>query len=343
MAPHPQKFPDFVEEVHSSWDHPASGPSMLKQATPLSSLEGVEKLGLPGFPPVDPTIMALVKAPPGSQVTLLLCQKLLGLMTAAISAIQLGLLRMRPLQAWLNAFHLNPKCDRHRWLMVSLACSAALHWWRATSHLREGEKGEALEAGKGHYGPQSPDGPGPGAFGQTGTCSPGCSHSSVTAPTAIPPSPRGQQGGWEEASQLVQGDMLPIVASGDGASFSSDMQVPWTPAAEPRQSVFQTQAMAPHPQKFPDFVEEVHSSWDHPASGPSMLKQATPLSSLEGVEKLGLPGFPPVDPTIMALVKAPPVGGVARDLACPNTQKRTSSGSMHKRSRKLACQTRKAC
>ncbi|MGH0141897.1 UNVERIFIED_CONTAM: hypothetical protein FKN15_002502 [Acipenser sinensis] len=211
------------------------------------------------------------------------------------------------------------------------------------TNLYNGEKGEALEAGKGHYGPQSPDGPGPGAFGQTGTCSPGCSHSSVTAPTAIPPSPRGQQGGWEEASQLVQGDMLPIVASGDGASFSSDMQVPWTPAAEPRQSVFQTQAMAPHPQKFPDFVEEVHSSWDHPASGASVLKQATPLSSLEGVEKLGLPGFPPVDPTIMALVKAPPVGGLARALACPNTQKRTSSGSMHKRSRKLACQTRKAC
>ncbi|MGH0131634.1 UNVERIFIED_CONTAM: hypothetical protein FKN15_061727 [Acipenser sinensis] len=93
------------------------------------------------------------------------------------------------------------------------------------TNLYNGEKGEALEAGKGHYGPQSPDGPGPGAFGQTGTCSPGCSHSSVTAPTAIPPSPRGQQGGWEEASQLVQGDMLPIVASGDGASFSSDMQV----------------------------------------------------------------------------------------------------------------------
>ncbi|MGH0135909.1 UNVERIFIED_CONTAM: hypothetical protein FKN15_060352 [Acipenser sinensis] len=48
----------------------------------------------------------------GSQVTLLLCQKLLGLMAAAISAIQLDLFRMCPLQVWLNAFHLNTKHDR---------------------------------------------------------------------------------------------------------------------------------------------------------------------------------------------------------------------------------------
>ncbi|MGH0164886.1 UNVERIFIED_CONTAM: hypothetical protein FKN15_048115 [Acipenser sinensis] len=74
------------------------------------------------------------------------------------------------------------------------------------------------------------------------------------------------------------------------------LQVPWTPAAEPRRSVFRTQAMAPHPQKFlafPDFMDEVRSSWDRPASGPSVLKQAAPLASLEGVEKLGLAGFPP--------------------------------------------------
>ncbi|MGH0154271.1 UNVERIFIED_CONTAM: hypothetical protein FKN15_027278 [Acipenser sinensis] len=169
----------------------------------------------------------------------------------------------------------------------------------------------------------------------------------IAIPT--PPSPRGVQGGWEEASQLVQEDTLSIAASGEGASFSSDMQigeppaeeepgfkvaseasapplsssvlalmgraaaflqVPWMPAAEPM-SVFRTQAMAPHPQKFPvfpDFMEEVRSSWDCPASGPSVLKQAAPLASLEGAEKLGLARFPLVDSTITALVKAP-VGG----------------------------------
>ncbi|MGH0136305.1 UNVERIFIED_CONTAM: hypothetical protein FKN15_032346 [Acipenser sinensis] len=75
---------------------------------------------------------------------------------------------------------------------------------------------------------------------------------------------------------------------------------------------------SPRPQMFPafpDFMEEVRSSWDCPASGPSVLKQAAPLASLEGLDKLGLAGFCPVDSTIAALVKAPPVGGLARDLA----------------------------
>ncbi|MGH0175678.1 UNVERIFIED_CONTAM: hypothetical protein FKN15_078092 [Acipenser sinensis] len=81
------------------------------------------------------------------------------------------------------------------------------------------------------------------------------------------------------------------------------------PPAKPRQSVFRTQAMAPRPQQFPafpDFMEEVHFSWDHPASSPSVLKHAAPLVSLDGADKLGLAGFPLVDSTIVALVKAPP-------------------------------------
>ncbi|MGH0119139.1 UNVERIFIED_CONTAM: hypothetical protein FKN15_052968 [Acipenser sinensis] len=133
-----------------------------------------------------------------------------------------------------------------------------------------------------------------------------------------PPSPRGVQGGWEKSSQLVQEDTLSIAASGEEASFSSDMQeaflqVPWTPVAEPRRSVFRMQAMAPRPQKFQAFL-------DFRASGPSMLKHAALLASLEGADKLGLAGFLPVDSAIAALVKAPPVGGLARDPACLNPQ-----------------------
>ncbi|MGH0128022.1 UNVERIFIED_CONTAM: hypothetical protein FKN15_077316 [Acipenser sinensis] len=71
-------------------------------------------------------------------------------------------------------------------------------------------------------------------------------------------------------------------------------------------------------------MEEVHPSWDCPASGPSVLKQAALLASLEGAEKLGLVRFPPVHSTITALVKAPTVGGLARDLACPNPQCRVT-------------------
>ncbi|MGH0135121.1 UNVERIFIED_CONTAM: hypothetical protein FKN15_057087 [Acipenser sinensis] len=143
-------------------------------------------------------------------------------------------------------------------------------------------------------------------------------------------SPSGQnwgvQGGWDEASQPTQEDTLSIAASmgetpaeeepgfevaseatapllsssvsalmGRAAAF---LQVPWTPVVEPRRSVFRTQVIAHRPQKFlafPDFLEEVRSSWDRPASGPSMLKHAAPLVSLEGTDKLGLAGFPPVN------------------------------------------------
>ncbi|MGH0169632.1 UNVERIFIED_CONTAM: hypothetical protein FKN15_060173 [Acipenser sinensis] len=65
MAPRPQRFtvfPDFMEEVRSFWDSLALGPSVHKQAAPFASLEGAEKLGLAGFPPVDHNIMAPVKA-----------------------------------------------------------------------------------------------------------------------------------------------------------------------------------------------------------------------------------------------------------------------------------------
>ncbi|MGH0146784.1 UNVERIFIED_CONTAM: hypothetical protein FKN15_009056 [Acipenser sinensis] len=161
-----------------------------------------------------------------------------------------------------------------------------------------GKKCEAFQAGEGHYGPQGPDGPGPRTLGKTGTSGPGLCPGPAAAPIAIPPSPRGVQGGWEEASQLAQEDMLSISASREGASFFSDMQVgvppaeeepgfevaleasapllsssvsalmgraaaflqvPWMTVAEPHRSMFQTQAMAPHPQKFPafpDFMEE---------------------------------------------------------------------------------------
>ncbi|MGH0168950.1 UNVERIFIED_CONTAM: hypothetical protein FKN15_055811 [Acipenser sinensis] len=89
----------------------------------------------------------------------------------------------------------------------------------------------------------------------------------IPAPIAIPPSSRGDQGGWEEASQLMQkdkgGELEPPAVEEPGFEVASEasapplsslvsafLQVPWTPAAEPRQSVFWTQVMAPRSQKF---------------------------------------------------------------------------------------------
>ncbi|MGH0129197.1 UNVERIFIED_CONTAM: hypothetical protein FKN15_037637 [Acipenser sinensis] len=189
----------------------------------------------------------------------------------------------------------------------------------------DGEKGEAFEAGEGHYGPQSPDGPGPGAFGQTGTCSHGRSPSSVTASTANPPSPRGDQGGWEEASQLVQEDTLSIATSGEGASFSSDMQ----PSC--RSPGRQQQNHASPCSGRRQWLITLKSSWTpwrrYAPPGiirPQVLKQVALLDYLEGAEKLGLAGFLPVDSTIAALVKAQPVDGLPRDPACPNPQCRVT-------------------
>ncbi|MGH0144424.1 UNVERIFIED_CONTAM: hypothetical protein FKN15_011063 [Acipenser sinensis] len=92
-----------------------------------------------------------------------------------------------------------------------------------------------------------------------------------------------------------------------------------TRAPEPRRLAFRTQAALPRLQPFPvfpDFLEEVRSSWNHPALAPSVVKWAAPLAS----RVLGLAEFPPVDLTITALVQGPPVGGVPKDPACPNGQ-----------------------
>ncbi|MGH0174751.1 UNVERIFIED_CONTAM: hypothetical protein FKN15_007683 [Acipenser sinensis] len=48
-----------------------------------------------------------------------------------------------------------------------------------------------------------------------------------------------------------------------------------------------------------------------------MLQPFSQLASLEGAEKLGLAGFPSVDCTIAALVKAPPVVGIAQRSCVP--------------------------
>ncbi|MGH0116095.1 UNVERIFIED_CONTAM: hypothetical protein FKN15_023128 [Acipenser sinensis] len=155
---------------------------------------------------------------------------------------------------------------------------------------------------------------------------------------------------WDRASisgMEVGGELVPLVEAEPSFKVSSEasapplsdstsalmgctavfLQVPWILAAEPHQSFFRTQTMAPCAQKFPaflDFMEEVHFSWDRPASAPSVLKQATQLASLEGADKPGLAGFPPVDSTIAALVKAPPVGGLSKEPACLNPQCRVT-------------------
>ncbi|MGH0133280.1 UNVERIFIED_CONTAM: hypothetical protein FKN15_039737 [Acipenser sinensis] len=76
------------------------------------------------------------------------------------------------------------------------------------------------------------------------------------------------------------------------------LQVPWKASSEQRRSVFEpAQTSTPRPfPAFPDFLEEVKSSWQHPASAPSVSKSTAALASMEGAE------FPLVDSIIAALV-----------------------------------------
>ncbi|MGH0126984.1 UNVERIFIED_CONTAM: hypothetical protein FKN15_012297 [Acipenser sinensis] len=140
----------------------------------------------------------------------------------------------------------------------------------------------------------------------------------LPAPISAPVSPKGAQCERAAPSPMEEKEALSIAASwGEGSSpggrrgayrsLTSRSLVLRLPFAGPL-AVFWTQAVAPCLQPFPafpDFMEQVRSSWDRPALAPSVLKQVSQLASLEGAEKLGLAGFPPVDSTIAALVKAP--------------------------------------
>ncbi|MGH0127585.1 UNVERIFIED_CONTAM: hypothetical protein FKN15_028510 [Acipenser sinensis] len=111
----------------------------------------------------------------------------------------------------------------------------------------------------------------------------------------------------EPSSEVASVSSLPPLPSSMPAlrrRAANFLQIPWNTPTKSRQSVFRTH--------YADFMQEVRSSWDRPASVTSVLKQAARLAELEDAEKLGLASFPSVDSTIVALVKALPVGGSPR-------------------------------
>lgn len=65
-------------------------------------------------------------------------QRMLGLISAAVVVVPLGLLRARPLQRWLNSFNLHPQRHRDRKLTVTQSCMQALLPWRNVSLLTQG-------------------------------------------------------------------------------------------------------------------------------------------------------------------------------------------------------------
>lgn len=64
--------------------------------------------------------------------------QLLGKLTASLTAIHSSLLLLRPLQMWLNSFHLNPKLHNFKVIRVSQVCICALAPWKDRAFLLGG-------------------------------------------------------------------------------------------------------------------------------------------------------------------------------------------------------------
>ncbi|MGH0146880.1 UNVERIFIED_CONTAM: hypothetical protein FKN15_045577 [Acipenser sinensis] len=128
----------------------------------------------------------------------------------------------------------------------------------------------------------------------------------------------------------------PGMTSWDADSFAQQetavqeitQKVHWKAALVQRRSVVrQVQASTPS-LVFPDFLEEVQTSCLQLASVQSVSKHAAPLAFLKGAGALDLVQFPLVDSTIVALVQAPPVGGLCKAPACPKGQCRITEAHL---------------
>ncbi|MGH0121090.1 UNVERIFIED_CONTAM: hypothetical protein FKN15_070759 [Acipenser sinensis] len=165
-----------------------------------------------------------------------------------------------------------------------------------------GEAGQALEADEGHNGPECTDGPGPGVFGGAPP---------APVPIPAPVSLTGVQSELESSVRMAEEeDVLLIAASWNEDSFSTEMEEGEEPAHSTEAQPSSEDASEPSAPPFS-------------SSPPSALPSVRRFHE-GGADKLGLAGFPPVDSTIVALVKAPPVGSLPKDPVCLNLQCRVT-------------------
>ncbi|MGH0151948.1 UNVERIFIED_CONTAM: hypothetical protein FKN15_033227 [Acipenser sinensis] len=132
---------------------------------------------------------------------------------------------------------------------------------------------------------------------------------------------------------MVEEDMLSLAASWDEDSFPKEMEEeepePST-VAEHSSEIASETSLPPLMGRCKLFADPLGDTVRAPSvcvldagSGShSAVLSTVPLFYEGGAVKLSLTGFPPVDSTIAALVKVPPVGGLSRDPVCPNPQYR---------------------
>ncbi|XP_074533298.1 uncharacterized protein LOC141796211 [Halichoeres trimaculatus] len=87
---------------------------------------------------VDDVLRLLMLFKGRKTLTYITFQRLLGKLTSMTTVVPLGLLLLRPLQRWLNSFHLDTKRHRYRKLRVSQQCLLALAPWRDRAFLSKG-------------------------------------------------------------------------------------------------------------------------------------------------------------------------------------------------------------
>ncbi|MGH0147980.1 UNVERIFIED_CONTAM: hypothetical protein FKN15_011515 [Acipenser sinensis] len=101
----------------------------------------------------------------------------------------------------------------------------------------------------------------------------------------------------------LSAELIPLIKRA-----TATLQVPWPTASPIFSPVYR------------DFLYEIQSYWDHPATAPALSRTMDALYRVYDVEKLGLAHFPLVEASIADLVQAPNLTLLSKDAACPNKQ-----------------------
>ncbi|KAK7898748.1 hypothetical protein WMY93_019601 [Mugilogobius chulae] len=102
------------------------------------TLDTTTMLARPSVARVDDILLMLSQFRLGKKLPYIMFLRLLGKLTSVTQVVPLGLLTLRPLQRWLNNFHLDAELHRHRRIQVSWQCLCVLAPWRSRQYLLRG-------------------------------------------------------------------------------------------------------------------------------------------------------------------------------------------------------------
>ncbi|XP_043992837.1 uncharacterized protein LOC122842759 [Gambusia affinis] len=101
-------------------------------------LDSPSMTAYPSVQRVDDILQLVSQFRLGRQLPYVAFLRLLGKLTSVTRVVPLGLLSLRPLQRWINSWHLDAKLHRNRKLVVTWPCLHALTPWRDRAYLSRG-------------------------------------------------------------------------------------------------------------------------------------------------------------------------------------------------------------